>query len=548
MNNEFFVGLDIGTQSVGYAVTNEKYEIVRKSGKSLWGVRVFEEAEKAVDRRGFRSNKRRKNRRNERILLLHDLFKDELNKVDSDFLQRIKESNFYSEDKSIVQKNSFFNDENYTDKDFFKEFPTVYHLRKHLISDDRKHDLRLYYLAISHILKHRGHFLFYVENVDNLPSFNDCFKSLVETYNNELEKDIVASEDIINQICVIVKDKISGSEKQKRILQLDGFNKKDIQLKNLFNLFLGLTCDFEKLFNLTFDGAEIKKISFKNDNFDDKREIIESVLGDRTVIIETGKALYDWSLLSNILKDEDYLSYAKVSVYENHKKQLKNLKDFYKEYFPKDLGYDLVFKEQDKKSNYTAYANKNAKREDFYKFLKSNFKEIKDKFKSESNDHEIDVKTKEIFEFIEKVEKEIENNSYLLKQKVTENATIPQQLNAKELEKMLKNASKHYTFLNDKDERGLNITDKILSIFKFRIPYYVGPLNAYHSDKGGNAWVSKKSNEKVYPWNFEEDIDVEKSAEKFITKMTNECSYLKECDVIPKDSLLYSKFMVLNEL
>ena len=42
--------------------------------------------------------------------------------------------------------------------------------------------------------------------------------------------------------------------------------------------------------------------------------------------------------------------------------------------------------------------------------------------------------------------------------------------------------------------------------------------------------------------------DAEASAEKFIRRMTNKCTYLMGEDVLPKDSLLYSKFMVLNEL
>ena len=41
---------------------------------------------------------------------------------------------------------------------------------------------------------------------------------------------------------------------------------------------------------------------------------------------------------------------------------------------------------------------------------------------------------------------------------------------------------------------------------------------------------------------------MEESAEKFIRRMTNKCTYLVGEDVLPKDSLLYSKFMVLNEL
>ena len=44
----YYLGLDMGTSSVGWAVTDEKYQIVRKKGKDLWGVRLFPEAQTAA--------------------------------------------------------------------------------------------------------------------------------------------------------------------------------------------------------------------------------------------------------------------------------------------------------------------------------------------------------------------------------------------------------------------------------------------------------------------------------------------------------------------
>jgi CRISPR-associated endonuclease Csn1 len=41
-----------------------------------------------------------------------------------------------------------------------KKNPSVYHLRNELIKSKEPHDIRLVYLAIHHILKKRGHFLF----------------------------------------------------------------------------------------------------------------------------------------------------------------------------------------------------------------------------------------------------------------------------------------------------------------------------------------------------------------------------------------------------
>lgn len=37
----------MGTASVGWAVTDDKYNIIKKHGKALWGVRLFKNADTA---------------------------------------------------------------------------------------------------------------------------------------------------------------------------------------------------------------------------------------------------------------------------------------------------------------------------------------------------------------------------------------------------------------------------------------------------------------------------------------------------------------------
>lgn len=109
-----------------------------------------------------------------------------------------------------------------------------------------------------------------------------------------------------------------------------------------------------------------------------------------------------------------------------------------------------------------------------------------------------------------------------------------------ELVKILENQSKYYKSLNENKE-------KIIKLFYFRIPYFVGPL-AKNKDQSKWSWVERKNDEKIYPWNFEQVVDIDKTAEQFIRRMTNKCTYLINEDVIPKQSILYSKFCVLNEL
>lgn len=64
---KYNIGLDIGTSSVGWAVVESGTQKIIKKGKnesrkSLWGVRLFEPANTALERRSFRSARRRYNK------------------------------------------------------------------------------------------------------------------------------------------------------------------------------------------------------------------------------------------------------------------------------------------------------------------------------------------------------------------------------------------------------------------------------------------------------------------------------------------------------
>lgn len=48
---EYYLGLDMGTGSVGWAVTNPSYNVIKRHGKALWGIRLFESANTAEERR-----------------------------------------------------------------------------------------------------------------------------------------------------------------------------------------------------------------------------------------------------------------------------------------------------------------------------------------------------------------------------------------------------------------------------------------------------------------------------------------------------------------
>ena len=74
---KYYVGLDMGTSSVGLAVTDTEYNLIKKKGKDFWTVHEFDEANPAVERRTFRTARRRKQREKIRIGLLKSFFAEE---------------------------------------------------------------------------------------------------------------------------------------------------------------------------------------------------------------------------------------------------------------------------------------------------------------------------------------------------------------------------------------------------------------------------------------------------------------------------------------
>lgn len=82
----YYLGLDIGTDSIGYAVTDEQYHLLRFHGNDVWGSHVFDSASLCDERRGFRSARRRLDRRQQRVKLLQEIFAKEIANIDPRFL------------------------------------------------------------------------------------------------------------------------------------------------------------------------------------------------------------------------------------------------------------------------------------------------------------------------------------------------------------------------------------------------------------------------------------------------------------------------------
>lgn len=534
---KIFIGLDMGTNSVGWTATDENYEVIKKNGKALWGIRLFDEAQTAEDRRMHRIARRRIERRSRRIDLLQELFAQEICKKDPGFYERLNESGLYEEDKRVHQTNSLFNDVDFNDKAYYKKYPTIYHLRHALMTENHPFDVRLVYLAIHHILKHRGHFLF--ENFQTDEKGTSGFDESFAAFGSALDRIKGSSPDVrkADSMKDILKDKKLGvKEKAASLLQCLGQGKEK-DFKAMMTLAAGGTASLSDIFNdEKLKDFEKNKVNFSSAQFEENEPDIMAELGDRYDLIAALHGLYNWSLLAELMGEYHYISEAKIAVYDKHKADLKVLKRVLKQ--RPDI-YAKIFREPGSSANknYSAYvgvckvkgkkaAIEKCSYEDFTKTLKSCLKDMPD-----SNDKDY-------------ISRELNMGTFLPKSVSKENGVIPYQLHLQELKIILSKAEAYLPFLKVRDQYG-TVSDKIISLFTFRIPYYVGPINEH----ANSCWVVKKDKQgKVYPWNFTEKIDVEKSAEGFIRNLTNKCTYLIGEDVLPKNSLLYSEFTVLNEL
>lgn len=542
-----YVGIDMGTNSVGMAVTDENYNLYRVKGKDFWCSRLFGEANTAVERRTNRISRRRRQREVARQGVLRQLFSEEINRVDEGFFARLDESKYHIEDKDNQQPYALFADTGYTDKEYYAEYPTVFHLRNELLHPKKEaYDVRLVYLAIANMFKHRGHFLNDMLDVEKITSSaEEVYQLLVEMtmmYSIELPQNI----DVQTFVDIIGEKGVSRSKHLENVSAYLGVTKMDKQAYEILKLVCGMSGMLFNIFGEEVIDAENKKFSlnFRDSNYEEKESQALELLGDEYFeLIEVIKELHDIGMLSGIIKGHKYLSESRVELYEEHKKDLDMLQRVMKKYDKQ--AYDEMFRVM-KDGNYSAYVGsvnslgkkKNIRRnggkgrsqEEFYKYVRNAIKN----FPQDDQD-------------IVTILAKIENETFMPKQLTASNGVIPNQLHAAEMKAILTNAEKYLPFLLEKDESGLTVSQRIVSLFTFHIPYYVGPIGA----NGEHVWAKRRAGEekgKVYPWNFEQKIDTKGAAEEFIGRMVRHCTYLSQERTLPKQSLLYEKFMVLNEL
>lgn len=565
----YSIGLDLGTNSVGWAVIDENYNLVKLKGKDAWGAFLFEKASTAKDRRLKRGQRRRYERRRERISLLQELLSGAVYKADPNFYIKLSESSYRMGEGCYFRDNRYnLFDGDYTDRDFYndKNSLTIYHLRNHLMTCDTKEDIRKIYLAIHHIIKYRGNFLFDGKKIEVGAVLDEQLKALFELLLNDYEIDLRYT-DKLDKLKGILKDKkIFKSDKKKQILALfaDSYEKDEEIKKNFVESFTNAILGYKtKLTSLLLSEEKITEeggdkeisFSFSDSKYDESEDMYLQLAADKEPLFTAVKAVYTAILFDDVMQGEEYISRAMIAKYEKHKEDLKVLKELLRNNnYSIEVAEDKKSKSDENESD--AKTNKSKKTMPVYSwFFRTNKgatylnyvgtvnSEVR--YSKKISRKELYDSVKSILEKIPDCEakayciKEIDLGNFLPKLNDVANGAIPYQMNLAELEKIIDNQGRFYPELKENKE-------KIISLLTFKRPYYIGTF------KGKHSWIDQTITERITPWNYKELVEdsgiADAAAENFILRMTNDCQYLPDEKALPKNSILYQAYSVLNEL
>lgn len=557
MKEAYNIGLDIGTSSVGYAMTDEKGRLLRFHKRPTYGSVLFEEAQTAKERRQKRSARRRLARRRKRIKLLQALVAPDVCAADPAFFLRMNESFLWAEDSKYEKFYAKLPKALFVDGTVSVEtLPTIYHIRNELVKSTKQADIRYVYLAMHHIIKYRGHFLMEGQTLSDIGAeAPQKMQELLEllTDPESFVCGLAPAENAAKEICHTMENhSLRGMARKEQIQKLLYAGKKKESkeaAQALASLLLGYKGSLKALIGYESQTDAPEKTSLGAIEGETEETYLAGMTEAQAEVFALMLELYRWQLFAEIRQNGQTISDTMVARYEKHKADLKRLKKWIRTYRKDE--YVTLFRDDNDPSGYAAYTHHLTSPARFQqeKFTRcrqegAKIKSIPEGFYNKCRrileSKKIDLPENARAEANEMLEEMKADNVFLPLQRINLNGQIPNQIQAEELVKILDAQGKYYPTLRENRE-------KILSICTFRLPYYVGPL---YQDKNSpfQKWIVRDMTQPAYPWNFFDVVNQTATAEGFIANLTNKCTYLPIEDVLPLHSPLYEEYLMLNEL
>lgn len=575
LTKEYTVGLDIGVANNGFVAIDDDFNIIKHRHRHEIGVTEFKKAQTAEKTRMYRGARRRYRHQKWRLKQLKKYFMSHFIDVmgereTEEYFKGFKDSWISSNDGLRKGKRSVFNSE-------IGNFPTRYHAALALINNDSqvpidpRRRLKLIYEVIHPMVKYRGNFL-RKEKADDLNLEELDIESLEEL-------DIESSLNHINLLLKSINKNdgapaysinTEGCDEIKKILLSSEYTKKDKKEKLkkclettdpdttvaalIANFLVGETVkrkDLENIFGidtssiLSSKGNPVSEFSLnpkKDGNLDNISKLSNLLSDSGKDILEELRKIYNQVTLCDLIPLGKSYSEAMVESYEEFHYQLALLKSVMKRLESNDR--TKLEGELDEYLNFKHRGTKKSSAANFQQAIKNILGPNKNKGEKKKYQDDPDI---------QKIVSLAENELLLLPQRNYKNGTIPHQVHQLELRRIIATQSQvsGFEWLADNDLISTKRDEKynLERFIDFRIPYFVGPLTTRENSRF--AWMvynKKAKREPLTVWNFEEQIDYNKTIENFITRMTATDTYLLGEPVLPAKSLTYQKYEVLNEL
>ena len=539
----YSVGLDIGINGVGWAVVDTRGRLIRHGRHHhLWGIAMFDQAERAKERRLYRLSRRRLSRRKYRLALLQELLYPEISEVDPDFFRRLKESSLVAEDRTVTNLDLALppavfegDDEAVRNTASGNRSIPIYHIRHLLATEDRKADIRYVYLALAHILKHRGHFLSgdVLSEKDALDTLSGLLHAL-----RAMDLPFKTDETSAGRALEFLKKKELQARDLTFLLEEDRGG--ESSLEAFTELLLGHEVALSRLFS-----DHRGMVSADTEDFE------ESIQGTEEPVQDALRLLRDLYLFRQSHTEESAgLSEQMDELYLRHRRDLRDLKSWMRTY-ASPLDYQNLFHHDGLKVNYNAYVGVHTSASEFdgMSWMRCSQEEfyhhLRDLILANPEGRE---DAGHILSRMFDERGHIRPNGFLPLQRIRLNSAISNARQLKDMEAILERQGKYHACLREHREQ-------ILQLCTFRIPYYVGPLRQGEASPF-TPWIRYKKGEEgealpkgpVTPWNFREKVDIDATAESFSARVQAHCSFLPMEDVLPRHSLLYEEYMLLDEI
>ena len=549
MSKKYNLGLDISITGIGWCVTDTDGRILRKGNRHLFGTSLFAEAETAKGRRLKRCARRKNDRRKHRIDALQQLMAPDVLAVDDSFYFRLEETAFREDDRRYdhlykTLPEFLFADGTVRVRDERggKRHLPIYEIRSELIRQKKKADIRYVYLAIAHILKYRGHFMDETSG-GGIRTHDDAVRYLQGVIGllNSLKGLSIPDDPLTaDSFCQALEKLENIAElKELAVSQFNGDRESAPVLEALAVAAAGGDVRMGDLIpgaQGTLSFAGIEDLAAFDDLGDDAAELLRT-LGElhiwRTTVLNSGG-------------EREYLSFEMSRRYARHREDLAQLKRWMRKYADPET-YRKMFHDDREEISYNAYTHSRTcpasyegenwhwcSQESLYGKIREILQACADPGGKEAGES--------ILRKMYDEDGGVCPNGFLPLQRIRHNAEISNRTQMRDLLAILDNQAEYYDTLK------LNKA-KIADLCGFIIPSYVGPLRQAENSPF-KPWIKYRQDGKgpIMPWDFTKRVDLEATAEAYIDGLTSHCTFLPAEKVLPRRSLLYEEYMVLDEL